>query len=320
MAVRRSLALFVALSGCQPASARHGISVRGGVMLGSGAEHTRTMALSTAAATSRVGPGADLINHLAPELDENVKHSHIHKHTRPSAEERNAAHPDTKSRWVHGFLKAFFVVSVAELFDKTWFVAVICALNFGARVAFWGAFGALSLHTLIAAMLGIFISRFFAVSVLHFITAGVFSILAGLYAYEWTKAEPRCNALEGRSVEAKDALSANASSKEGSGENIDRWKMNLTRCFMAVFVAEWGDRTQIAMISLHSSFPVLPVCLGSLAAFFVLTLTAVLVASLLEGQQLSERLVLGISAASFLFFALLSIVDGAHAMRAERLG
>lgn len=33
-------------------------------------------------------------------------------------------------------VRSFCVVSVAEVFDKTWFVALICALNYGPKIAF----------------------------------------------------------------------------------------------------------------------------------------------------------------------------------------
>ena len=53
---------------------------------------------------------------------------------------------------------------------------------------------------------------------------------------------------------------------------------------------------QVAMITLHSSAPWLPVCLGSLVAFLLLTFSAVVAATLVQHAKLSERFVLGVSA------------------------
>ena len=53
---------------------------------------------------------------------------------------------------------------------------------------------------------------------------------------------------------------------------------------------------QVAMITLHSSAPWLPVCLGSLVAFLLLTFSAVVAATLVQNAKLSERFVLGVSA------------------------
>jgi len=213
--------------------------------------------------------------------------------------------------------KTFCIVGVAELFDKTWFVALICAVSFGIRNAFFGAFTGLLLHVLIAAALGLGISQFLPISVLHFITAAVFAVFAGLFSWEWHAADPETDALQSRKEEAKEDLgetSAKGASKHSGFFNLLMWQ-----CFMSVFIAEWGDRTQIAMIALHSSLPVVPVCIGSALAFFVLTLSAVLVAALLEGRNLSERTVCGVSAVSFFVFAFLAVMDGMRARQTEML-
>lgn len=296
-------------------------------MLGSGTEHTRTMALSTAAATSRVGPGAAVITHLAPELDENVKHSHFHKQ---KAEERNAAHPDMKKRWVHGFLKAFFVVSVAELFDKTWFMALILALKLGWRVALAGGYTGLLLHCVLSALLGFGFSKLLKPSILHFITAGLFFLFTLLYAKDWYYAEPDSDLIASGKEEAAEAIDGEGEEKEGEANKADQtpeaqsgpvkkpqnksiMRSALVQSFLAVFVAEWGDRTQMAMIGLHSSLPVLPVFVGSALAFLALTVSAVVVASFIAKAKLSERLVMGTASLSFLVFAILALLDGLRA-------
>lgn len=80
--------------------------------------------------------------------------------------------------------RAFAGVSVAELFDKTWFVALVY-LRFGPRVAFLGSSVGLALHVVIAAGLGALISKFFEVWALHLATALTFSVLAALYTHEY---------------------------------------------------------------------------------------------------------------------------------------
>merc|ERR1719235_2549676 len=84
-------------------------------------------------------------------------------------------------------------------------------------------------------------------------------------------------------------------------------------CFVAMFIAEWGDRTQIAMIGAASSTPVVAVVLGSLAAFFVLTLSAVIVGGFLGNQKISEKMVHLVSAISFVVFACMAVHDGIEA-------
>lgn len=223
--------------------------------------------------------------------------------------------------WMAAFSQSFCVVGVAELFDKTWFVALLYAISLGRRAAFIGSYSALLLHTVIAAALGFGFSQVFKVSTLHFITTSVFAIFAVLYTWEWLWADPSADALADRADEARGDLGEDEPttlSKTGTGKLGDFFSNKLAwQCFVAVFIAEWGDRTQIAMIALHASLPLLPVCIGSAAAFFVLTLSAVIVAAFLEGIKLSERLVLGISALSFAIFACLAFHDGLEARHDE---
>eukprot|EP00438_Fugacium_kawagutii_P002833 Skav214119 [mRNA] locus=scaffold1185:500671:507540:- [translate_table: standard] len=198
-------------------------------------------------------------------------------------------------------VRSFCVVAVAEIFDKTWFVALICALNYGKKISFVGGFLALALHVFLAAALGVTISQLFTIRTLCFSTAAIFFLLAGAYLWEFLSAEASDDVIAERSSEAKDAV------KTGKDSS---WTDALGRVFMAVFIAEWGDRTQVAMITLHSSAPWLPVCLGSLVAFLLLTFSAVAAATLVQHAKLSERFVLAVSAVSFFVFAALAVHDG----------
>lgn len=221
-----------------------------------------------------------------------------------------------RSNWLQAAIRAFWVVGIAEIFDKTWFVALVCALKFGPRMAFCGAYSALLLHTLIAAGLGLGISHLLPVSYLHFITAGVFAVLALLFAREWHAADADSDALGPRKDEVAESQAISGFEAEDPQSSTAVLAL-FWLCFLPVFVAEWGDRTQIAMIALHSSMPVVPVCAGSALAFLMLTASAVLVARMLEGQQLSERLVLGLSAVSFCIFSLLATIEGIRARNVE---
>ncbi|CAJ1352014.1 unnamed protein product [Effrenium voratum] len=281
-------------------------------------------------------------------------------------EDRRTVSPKSLAGQLDVVVRSFCIVGVAEIFDKTWFVALICALNYGQKLAFCGAFLALALHVLLAAVLGavleslkwavlpdftlltepypyrwacikfnhqeptgfgfhvsiyrsgnrdifwaysmfgnrfrpgVAISQFFSIQALCFSTAAVFFFLACAYFIELLTAESD-DVIAERSSEAKETL----------GEKKDSdWKDVFWRVFLAVFIAEWGDRTQVAMITLHSSAPWLAVCLGSVLAFLVLTLSAVCAASLVQHAKLSERFVLAVSAGSFLLFAVLALRDG----------
>merc|ERR1719324_1181429 len=83
------------------------------------------------------------------------------------------------------FFLSLGMVSMAEMFDKTWFVALVMAMRYEKNTVFWGCFAALAVHVLIAAAFGYSISRLMAPSTLQFFAASVYGIFAILYAYDW---------------------------------------------------------------------------------------------------------------------------------------
>merc|ERR550514_1130733 len=84
------------------------------------------------------------------------------------------------------------------------------------------------------------------------------------------------------------------------------WQL-LGAAFMTTFLAEMGDRTQIAMIGQSAAQPLIPVMCGGAVAFLQLTAIAVLTGSALQGQGLKERSVLLVGALSFAAFAVLTL-------------
>mmetsp|Transcript_75065 Transcript_75065/g.219928 ORF Transcript_75065/g.219928 Transcript_75065/m.219928 type:complete len:274 (-) Transcript_75065:165-986(-) len=103
-------------------------------------------------------------------------------------------------------------------------------------------------------------------------------------------------------------------SENGNGQT-HAVKIAFTKSFIGVFIAEWGDRTQIAMIGQHASQPLIPVFVGSAIAFFLLTLSAVGLASVANQMKLSERVVHGMGSASFAIFSLLALKDSIEAIQ-----
>jgi putative Ca2+/H+ antiporter (TMEM165/GDT1 family) len=229
------------------------------------------------------------------------------------------------------FLKAFCVVSVAEVFDKTWFVTLILALKHGRQLAFAASFAALGIHVAISALLGFQISKILMPAMLDFSAAALFTLFAILYFKDFWSAEADSDMIAAGKKEAEDdcveaqPAQIDHGSYGGTGPALAEpkekkpWLRKFSAGFLTVFIAEWGDRTQIAMIGLHSSLPVMPVFYGSLLAFFVLSLSAVLIAAVVDQQKISERTVAGLVSLSFAVFAFMSFRDGLNESHAGSL-
>jgi len=216
------------------------------------------------------------------------------------------------------FCRSVALVGVAELFDKTWFMGLLLALRYRASTVFAGSVLALLLHTVLAVALGYAFAKLLSPFWLHILAATFFGFFAVLYAKDCYMDDPQGDAVEegrkeaeadidlgdGADSEASTTQKASLTEKKQPSECIV-----FSKSFMVVFIAEWGDRTQIAMIGQHASQPLIPVFLGSAVAFILLTFSAVAAATLLAGRKISSRFIHGISAICFLVFALLAMRD-----------
>eukprot|EP00419_Tripos_fusus_P005932 CAMPEP_0172689026 /NCGR_PEP_ID=MMETSP1074-20121228/22859_1 /TAXON_ID=2916 /ORGANISM="Ceratium fusus, Strain PA161109" /LENGTH=259 /DNA_ID=CAMNT_0013508773 /DNA_START=41 /DNA_END=820 /DNA_ORIENTATION=- len=231
-----------------------------------------------------------------------------------------------RSANLDAFFLSFCVVAMAEIFDKTWFVALVLALRHDKRPVFWGSFLSLSLHVVIAAAFGWYMSRMVSMKVLHFGVAVLYAAFAVIYAYDWATSEG-CDIIATGKEEVDESLQEDAHVNEEAamtpGVAYGTLKSSRLRprrspkfsdvflvAFAAVFIAEWGDRTQIAMIGVHASQPLLPVMLGSTAAFGLLSLSAVVMSTFLADQSLSETRVKAIVALSFAVFTAIAVYEG----------
>jgi len=79
------------------------------------------------------------------------------------------------------------------------------------------------------------------------------------------------------------------------------------QCFTMTFVAEWGDRSQIATIALASAKDAIGVTIGGILGHAICTGMAVLGGKLLA-TRISERAVAAVGGTLFLLFALQSIL------------
>jgi len=235
------------------------------------------------------------------------------------------------------FYQTLAMISVAEAFDKTWFVALLMAMRFDRTAVFVGSCLALAAHTVIAAAIGYTISRVVTVTLLHFSAAALYAVLAVLFAIEYHQSAADSDLIEAGRSEAGEAVAkqvggaapgpggsvvnetygAMAPAGRSLQRDLAKFYSPMMRTFVAVFVAEWGDRTQIAMIGQHASQLLMPVVCGSLVAFFCLTFSAVIVARVLGDRKLSEKTVRAISALSFALFAVLALYDGFESRRQQ---
>lgn len=188
---------------------------------------------------------------------------------------------------------AFGLVFLAELGDKTQLAVMTqtCRYRCGWPV-FLGASLALTLVTALGAAAGQLVARLVPPLFVRLAAAGAFFIMGVLL---WREAAQR-----GRAEEAEDRTNAWTPVKNGSW----RWKAFSTT-FALLFVAELGDKTQLAVLSLTAQRSAAwLIFLGGALALICVTALGVLC-----GQQISrflpEKWLLRLSASAFLVMGAL---------------
>lgn len=213
--------------------------------------------------------------------------------------------------------QTFVLVSAAELFDKTFFIAMLLAMKHkGMSLAvFGGCYSALLIHVLLASLMGFGIAQMISTRTLDLAAAALYFSFALMYAHDYWNASP--DSL-GTLDEAREEVEGEAEEGYGAAQPIKkgiRYSMApalrvLSLAFTSTFIGEIGDRTQFAMIGQAASQPSLPVCAGGSLAFLVLCIVAVASGSLLSHMAVTDRTVACIGCISFAAFAVVALRDG----------
>jgi putative Ca2+/H+ antiporter (TMEM165/GDT1 family) len=206
------------------------------------------------------------------------------------------AHPSLAA-----FGASLTAITLAELGDKTFFMALILAARHRARHVFIGAFAALTAVTLISLGLGYGLRELLPASVVPWLAAVLFLVFGvkllldarGMGADE----------AEDEEEEAEKAVSEAESRGRITGAGAVIWE-----AFALVFVAELGDRTQFATIFLATApaFTFAGLLAGTLLGHALVTWLAVGAGKWIGGR-ISEKWLYGLSGGLFLAFGLFSL-------------
>ena len=157
-------------------------------------------------------------------------------------------------------LAVFPVIFVGELPDKTMFASLVLATRGKPTAVWFGAAGAFLLHVVIATTVGVVLFKLVPHRTIEGVVAAIFFFGALLALHEMAK-ERRGEGGKRRLIES---------------EVASRRQVALT-AFVVIFVAEWGDLTQIltANLAAHYHSPVSVGC-GALAALWTVAAIAVI--------------------------------------------
>ncbi|NJD04357.1 MAG: TMEM165/GDT1 family protein [Ruminiclostridium sp.] len=188
------------------------------------------------------------------------------------------------------FLFAVGAVVLAEMGDKTQLLAMAFATKYKASKVLIGVFLATVLNHALAVAVGNFITRFESAQIWIQGIASLSFIFFGL----WT--------IRGDKLEGEE----NRTTKFGA----------ITTVALAFFLAEMGDKTQLATIALAAKFPASPVgiLIGTTTGMLIADGIGIIV-GVVMCKKIPERTIKLISAGVFVFFGLL----GSYQVASDKL-
>ena len=177
------------------------------------------------------------------------------------------------------FITSLAFVVLAEMGDKTQLLAMTFATRYRWQTVMWGVFFATVLNHLFAVLVGNYMTNFVPMHYIQ-IVASISFIIFGW----WT--------IKGDEISEDDAKA--------------RFGPFLTVA-IAFFIAEMGDKTQLATIALGAKFNTLiPVWMGTTTGMLIADGLGILIGIVL-GKKIPERLVKWLAAILFILFGLLGL-------------
>jgi putative Ca2+/H+ antiporter (TMEM165/GDT1 family) len=202
------------------------------------------------------------------------------------------------------FTAGLLLITVSELGDKTFFIAVILSMQHSRRLVFAGVVAALAAMTILSVGVGQAVSLLpklyiYYAEIVLFIAFGIKLLYEGS---QMPAATCDTEIVE----EAKTAV-AEAEKQLKNQKSI--WAI-LLEAFVLTFMAEWGDRTQFATITLAAANHPVGVTTGAILGHAICAAIAVIGGRMLAGR-ISERTLTIAGGFLFILFGIVAAVEGA---------
>lgn len=202
---------------------------------------------------------------------------------------------------VAAFGASLTAITLAELGDKTFFMALILAARHRGRDVFLGAFGALTAVTLISLGLGYGLRELLPPTVVPWLAAALFLGFGVKLVID----AQRMGAHEAVEEEQEAEQAINEAER---GRRVSTPWAVIWEAFVLVFIAELGDRTQFTTIFLATApaFTFAGLLVGTLLGHALVTWLAVGAGKWIGGR-ISEKLLYRLSGGLFLVFGLVAL-------------
>eukprot|EP00439_Symbiodinium_sp_Y106_P060265 s1401_g8.t2 len=212
----------------------------------------------------------------------------------------------TKNPW-EGLTSSFFMILATELGDETFIIAAVMSMRHPKFTVLCGALGALYLMTVLSAFLGVVLPNLIS-------QERVTQCATVLYTFfglrlMWV-------GMRGEDDKDEEFEEVENTLKDSASKGQKSWLRRMFSQFctpvflealMLTFLAEWGDRSQIATISLAAHQNPIAVIVGAMLGHTICTGLAVFGGEFL-GKRIPQRYVAFGGGCLFIVFALLNLL------------
>lgn len=220
------------------------------------------------------------------------------------------------------FISGILTIWATEVGDKTFFIAAILSMRHDRSIIFAGAIGALIVMTVLSVALGGVVGYFLPKELTHYAGTLLFVVFGLRMLNDARKMEDSKPSEELAEVEeelelkkgekADDAMESGGDNEQAAVESTKKLETLLrvlSQAFFMTFLAEWGDRSQIATITLSTTKNAFGVTFGAILGHSMCTGLAVVGGKMLA-TRISEKTVTIIGGVLFLMFGAHSLVTG----------
>jgi len=200
---------------------------------------------------------------------------------------------------ITGFTAGLLLITLSELGDKTFFIGAILAMRYPRRWVFLGVICALAAMTVLSVGLGQ-VALLFPEHYVQGLAIALFFGFGFKLLYDAYRMAPKA----GRSDEESEAMEA-CSQLKGC-QMIGRTVM--FQALALTFAAEWGDRTQIATMTLATTNHPLGVVAGATLGHAICAAIAITAGRMVAGK-ISERVLTAIGGALFVLFGIVFALE-----------
>ena len=257
----------------------------------------------------------------------------------PESQEQAFATENQRGDTFSGFIQSLFVMLSLEFGDRTFFIASCLSGKHDPKEVFFGALLALWLMTFVSVIIGMEAASLIPRKVVHygsvclFVFYGVYSLYSasrmpdrdeGEENEELKEVEEELNTRDEEKalITTKDSTKDDSEIKtnETSGKTgISNSKFYECLCnvswmqtFILTFIAEWGDRSQIATVALAGDYEPFGIIFGCFLGHSIATGTAC-VGGKYIANKVSEKKMTILSGSVFLVFAALTLLQDPNA-------